>query len=319
MTSTHKVSKNAKIFISGIAGLVGQNLALRLTKAGYTNIFGVDKHPTNLETLNLTQPDVTTLFADLTEDGAWTDMVNQADVIIINQAQIGGLKYEEFHCNNVIATQNILDNINKKKNPYIVHISSSVVNSEADDFYTRSKTEQETLVKTMGINGVILRPTLMFGWFDRKHLGWLRRFMAKIPVFPIPGNGKYRRQPLYVGDFCNVIISCIENQPKGKTYDISGREIINYIDLIKTIKSVTGEKTPILCIPYFVFFALIWLVGLAIRNPPFTVHQLRALIIPEVFDIIDWPEIFNVSQTLFVDAVDETFNHEIYSKVVLDF
>ena len=45
----------------------------------------------------------------------------------------------------------------------------------------------------------------MFGWFDRKHLGWLARFMQRAPVFPIPGDGRYLRQPLYVGDLCNVI------------------------------------------------------------------------------------------------------------------
>ncbi len=311
--------KNTRIFISGIAGLVGQNLALRLTQAGYTNICGNDKHVTNLEILRKTQPGIETALVDAADKGAWTDMVKSADVVIINQAQIGGLDYEEFVRNNVDATQNILDAIDADKNPYVVQISSSVVNSEADDFYTRSKTAQEELVKTIGINGVILRPTLMFGWFDRKHLGWLRRFMAKTPVFPIPGHGRYRRQPLYVGDFCNVIISCIENQPKDEIYDISGREIIDYIDLIRTIKAVTGEKTAIVKIPYWFFFSLIWLVGLVTKNPPFTVHQLRALIIPEVFDIIDWPEIFGVTQTSFADAVDETFNHDVYSKIVLDF
>jgi hypothetical protein len=47
----------------------------------------------------------------------------------------------------------------------------------------------------------------MFGWFDRKHLGWLSRFMKKVPVFPIPGHGRYMRQPLYGGrDFANIII-----------------------------------------------------------------------------------------------------------------
>ena len=84
--------------------------------------------------------------------------------------------------------------------------------SAADDFYTNSKKEQERAVKDSGIPCPILRPTLMFGWFDRKHLGWLSRFLQKVPVFPIPGNGRYMRQPLYVGDFCNVIISCIENK-----------------------------------------------------------------------------------------------------------
>jgi len=313
------LSKGARIFISGIAGLVGQNLALRLTQAGYTNICGIDKHKSNLETFRKIQPDIATKLVDIAEKGTWTSMVKNADVVIINQAQIGGLDYEEFVRNNIDATRHILEAIDSEKDTYVVQISSSVVNSEADDFYTRSKIAQEELVKEIGINGVILRPTLMFGWFDRKHLGWLRRFMAKTPVFPIPGHGRYRRQPLYVGDFCNVIISCIEKQPKYEIYDISGREIIDYIDLIRTIKNKTGDKTPILKIPYWLFFLLIWLVSLVKKNPPFTVHQLRALIIPEVFEITDWPEIFDVTPMSFVDAIDETFNHDVYSKIGLDF
>ena len=80
------------------------------------------------------------MCVDAADTGSWMDMVKGADVIIINQAQIGGLEYEDFHRNNVIATQNILDAIDSKKNPYVIQISSSVVNSKADDFYTRSKT-----------------------------------------------------------------------------------------------------------------------------------------------------------------------------------
>lgn len=314
-----KPSKTDRIFISGIAGLVGQNLTVRLIEAGYKNICGVDKHPANLAAFQKLHPTLDTTLVDIAEPGPWTQMVKTADAVIINQAQIGGLIYDEFLRNNVEATRNILESVDHEKDPYIVQISSSVVNSEADDFYTRSKTEQENLTRNIGINGVILRPTLMFGWFDRKHLGWLRRFMSKVPVFPIPGHGRYRRQPLYVGDFCNVIISCIENQPKDEIYDISGREIIDYIDLIRGIKKVTGEKTLILKIPYFLFFFLIWLVGLVKKNPPFTVHQLRALIIPETFDIIDWPKIFDVKQTPYLDALDETFNTKPYSEIELEF
>jgi len=314
-----KPSKTDRIFISGIAGLVGQNLTVRLLDAGYTNICGVDKHEANLAAFQELHPSLDTQLIDIADPGSWTEMVRTSDAIIINQAQIGGLVYDEFLRNNVEATRNILGAIDAAQNPYVIQISSSVVNSEADDFYTQSKTEQEDLVRSVGINGVILRPTLMFGWFDRKHLGWLRRFMQKVPVFPIPGHGRYRRQPLYVGDFCNVIISCLENQPKDEIYDISGREIIDYIDLIRGIKKVTKEKTLILKIPYGLFFFLIWVVGLVKKNPPFTVHQLRALIIPETFDIIDWPEIFGVEQTSYIDALDETFNTKPYSDIELEF
>ena len=110
-----KISKDTKIFISGIAGLVGQNLALRLSQAGYTQISGLDKHPKNLKILQSYQPNLTVKIADIAEMGDWSDMVKEAEVVIINQAQIGGLDYEDFHRNNVSATQSILDSINQEK------------------------------------------------------------------------------------------------------------------------------------------------------------------------------------------------------------
>ena len=42
-------------------------------------------------------------------------------------------------------------------------------------------------------DSIILRPTLMFGWFDRKHLGWLSNLMVSFPLFPIPGKGQFIR------------------------------------------------------------------------------------------------------------------------------
>ena len=89
----------------------------------------------------------------------------------------------------------------------------------------------------------------MFGWFDRKHLGWLARFMERAPVFPIPGNGRYLRQPLYVGDFCNIIISCIEKPLPGKTFNISGQEKIDYIDLIKGVKRRRSRERRLFAFP----------------------------------------------------------------------
>jgi len=235
------------------------------------------------------------------------------------QAQIGGLYYQEFVANNVSSTSLILDEIRIKEIPYLVHISSSVVKSSADDFYTRSKIEQEALVVQSGIKCPILRPTLMFGWFDRKHLGWLSRLMQKIPVFPVPGNGRFMRQPLYVGDFCDVIISCIENRIPEGVFNISGHEKIDYIDMIRVIKKAVNARALILKIPYRLFYVLLWIWGLFDKNPPFTTQQLQALVAKDEFEVIDWPNIFGVPYTPFKKAIDETFHHPIYSKVVLDF
>jgi nucleoside-diphosphate-sugar epimerase len=308
-----------KIILPGGAGLVGQNLVARLKAKGYTNIVVLDKHHKNIEVLKQVQPDITIEYADLAEPGQWQRHFIDADVVVMLQAQIGGNDYQEFVRNNVDSTRLILEAIKTNNVPRLIHISSSVVVSVADDFYTKSKKEQERMVLDSGIPCPILRPTLMFGWFDRKHLGWLSRFMKKVPAFPIPGHGRYMRQPLYAGDFCNVIIDCMENLTHNGIYNISGHEKVDYIDIIREIKKATRVNTPIVKIPYALFYALIWIWGRFDKNPPFTTQQLAALSAKDEFEVIDWPTIFNVPFTPFAKAVDETFNDPNYSKFILEF
>lgn len=174
--------------------------------------------------------------------------------------------------------------------PYLVHISSSVVEPVANDWYTDTK--KEPMAGQCGIPNVVLRPTLMFGWFDRKHLGWLSRFMQKVPVFPIPGHGRYMRQPLYAGDFS---------------------------DIIREIKKAIRSRTLILNIPYGLFHFLLATWALFDRDPPFTTQQLAALVARDEFEVIDWPGLFGVTPTPFARAIHDTFNDPEYSRVVLDF
>jgi nucleoside-diphosphate-sugar epimerase len=308
-----------KIVLPGGAGLVGQNLVARLRAKGYKNIVVLDKHRANLAVLKQVQHDITVEYADLAESGDWLRHFEGADVVVMLQAQIGGNDYQEFVRNNVDSTRLILDAIKVNKVSYLVHISSSVLESVADDFYTNTKREQEEMVLACGIPCPVLRPTLMFGWFDRKHLGWLSRFMKKVPVFPIPDDGCFMRQPLYVGDFCNIIISCIENRVRDGVYNISGHEKIDYIDMIREIKRVTRARTAIVKIPYGLFYLLLWTWALFDRNPPFTTQQLAALVGKDEFEVIDWPRIFGVLYTPFTKDIDETFNDPTYSKVVLEF
>ena len=313
------MQKNIKILLPGGAGLVGQNLVTRLKAKGYTNIVVIDKHRANLAILKQLHPEVTVEYADLAESGEWQRCFHGADVVVMLQAHIGGIVYRDFVRNNIDSTRLILSEIKNNHVPYLVHISSSVVESAANDFYTVTKKEQERMVLESGFVCPILRPTLMFGWFDRKHLGWLSRFMSKTPIFPIPGDGRFMRQPLYVGDFCNIIISCIENRINNGIYNISGHERVDYIDMIREIKRITKSRTSIIRIPYNLFYVLLWIWSLFDRNPPFTTQQLAALVAKDEFEVIDWPGIFGVPYTPFTKAIDETFNDMNYSNVILEF
>jgi nucleoside-diphosphate-sugar epimerase len=157
----------------------------------------------------------------------------------------------------------------------------------------------------------------MFGWFDPKHLGWLSRFMAKTPVFPIPGDGKYMRQPLYERDFCRCIVKCVETQPDRAAYDVCGDTRIDYVDIIRTIKRVKRLRTLIVHIPYGLFYALLKIYALFSGKPPFTADQLKALSAGDEFHGVDTRATFGVEQTPFEDAVRESYCDPRYSGIVL--
>ena len=308
-----------KIILPGGAGLVGQNLVAQLKAQGYNNIVVLDKHGYNLKVLQKLHPDVLCEQVDLSITSSWAHHFVGAYAVVMLQAQIGGFRADDFVLNNEQATENILAAFKKHQVIRLVHISSSVVESTSNDLYTKSKKNQERIVLDSCISCPVLRPTLMFGWFDRKHLGWLSRFMQQVPVFPVPGNGRFTRQPLYAGDFSNIIISCIENDKINGIFNISGQKKINYIDLIREVKQACGSSTIIMKIPYHLFYALLWTWALFDKNPPFTTEQLSALTAKDEFEVIDWPAIFDVNSTPLATALTETFTHPEYSMIALEF
>lgn len=309
--------KTDKIVLTGAAGLVGQNLIVEMKERGYTHLIAIDKHAHNLGILKRLHPDVEVVHADLAEPGPWEACFEGAACVVQLHAQITGKTRSLFDRNNLDATQRVLDACKRHQVPYLVHISSSVVNSVARDDYTETKKLQEAMVVESGLRHCVLRPTLMFGWFDPKHLGWLSRFMARTPVFPIPGDGKFMRQPLYERDFCRCIVKCIEIEPDRQVYDIVGDTRIDYVDIIRTIKRVKGLRTLIVHIPIGFFAFLLRTYALFSRKPPFTADQLKALSAGDDFKGVDTLEVFGVKQHAFEDAVRESYCDSRYSGIVL--
>jgi nucleoside-diphosphate-sugar epimerase len=139
-----------------------------------------------------------------------------------------------------------------------------------------------------------------------------------VPVFPIPGSGRYIRQPLFVGDFCDIVVAGLESRRTG-SYNISGQDKVFYIDLIRALRRAVGARTTILHIPYPLFALLLSLYAVVDRDPPFTTKQLKALVTPDEFEVIDWPGLFNVRSTPLDQALQVTFNDPRYGSLALEF
>ena len=112
-------------------------------------------------------------------------MIKGFEACVMLQAEIGNKDETLFQRNNVLSTKIILNELKKNKIKRLIHISSSVVQSVAKDEYTKTKREQQKIVCNNWDKPLVLSPTLMFGWFDRKHLGWLANY-ENVSNFPNP-------------------------------------------------------------------------------------------------------------------------------------
>lgn len=311
-----------KIFLPGGAGLVGLNLiALLQSRYPSWDLLVVDKKREAVLIAQKLFPTVSFLIEDLTEtDGQqWPMIVQGCDACVMLQAEIGNTDPSQFERNNVLSTEVVLRELKRANIKHLVHVSSSVVNSAATDLYTSTKRQQEQLVLQQWPDAIVLRPTLMFGWFDRKHLGWLARFMRKIPLFPIPGSGQFIRQPLYVGDFCVLIQRCLENEGLCGVYDITGFEKVSYLNLMRQLRRAVGSRTLIIHLPIPIFGALLQLWALVSHQPAFTRSQLKALTAGDEFEVINWPEVFSVRPTPLSEALRITYQDPRFSQVEMPF
>ena len=311
-----------KIFIPGGAGLVGINLIAAIKeRCPNWELVVVDKKYQSIKIAEELFPNVKFICEDLTKDTKqqWILEIKKCDVCIMLQAEIGSKNSNLFELNNVISTKIILKQLKNAGIKRVIHVSSSVVNSSSDDLYTQTKRKQEFLVEESFPKCVILRPTLMFGWFDRKHLGWLANFMIKLPLFPIPGKGDFVRQPLFVSDFCSIIISCIIDRSISGKYNISGLEKIKYLRLMRMLKEIKSSRILFIHLPISIFAFLLKIWALISKNPAFTTSQLYSLIAGDEFEIIDWPNIFKVKSTPFKEALKITHKHKRYSKINIPF
>jgi nucleoside-diphosphate-sugar epimerase len=278
-----------------------------LVEAGH-EIIAIDKNAHNLTLLARLNPKTKTLNEDLAIKGNWQKHFANTDIVIQLQAQIAGPNPKPFERNNITSVKNVLEACQKNKIKHLIHLSSSVVISIAKDDYTDTKRTGEELVHASAVPHTILRPPLMYGCFDAKHLGWITRLMQKSPIIPIPGSGKYVRQPLFVQDLCKVILTLTQRTPQNKVYNIIGHEKIPYIAVLRMIAKVKGLKRLFLPLPLPIFSLMLRIYGWLTHKTVFTPDQMQALVAGDEFPVENWSEEFNVPYTPFAQGLKETWN-----------
>ena len=292
-----------RMLVTGASGFVGAHLC-QLASANH-EVFGVYfRTPLRLNGVNPVK-------ADLRVARGWEvlDRVD-ADVVIhvackIKAVPLGKGDPESPAEAAVRENRQMMDGILRLGKP-VIYASSTVVHWEEDTPYARIRREDERRLEDSGIPYAIVRPSAPYGPRLVNHkpghkesfhtlVDWVRH----MPIVPVIGSGKYRRQPVHVHDFARAIIRLAEIGLPNRAFEAGGANALTFDEIIDVIgkKVGRGDKVRKLHLPVPLF------VKMAGFNKEFDPTLVAAIEEDEVADPSALTEFTGVAPRLFEDGV----------------
>ena len=156
----------------------------------------------------------------------------------------------------------------------LVHISIANSTASAHPYYA-SKAELEEALRSAGMSYGIVRPTLVYGEGDVliNNIAWVLRHF---PIFPIPGDGAYRLQPVHVDDVAAMAVTT-GLADDNITVDAAGPDILRFDELVRLLRQAVGSRSVLVRTSSALALAGARVAGFIARDALLTREQLDDL------------------------------------------
>ena len=157
----------------------------------------------------------------------------------------------------------------------VVHVSVVNAAPDADTPYVRAKAALESVVRSSGLEWVIVRPTLTYGPGDIliNNLAWALR---RLPVYGLPGLGRYTVQPVHVDDVSRICVDAGSGE-SCRVLDAAGPETLTYRELVDLVRDAVGSRSLVLPMPGSIVILAAKLLELIVRDVVLTRDEIREL------------------------------------------
>jgi len=157
----------------------------------------------------------------------------------------------------------------------IVHISITNPSGHSALSYFKGKALVERAITESALSYAIVRPTVVFGPRSIlvNNIAWLLR---RFPIFPIPGSGDYRIQPVSVEDVAEIAVRAGQ-EDDNVVIDAVGPEIYMYDQLVGLIAQRIHSRAKIVHVRPNLALLLANLVGYLVRDVVITKEEIEGL------------------------------------------
>lgn len=158
----------------------------------------------------------------------------------------------------------------------IVHISVSNPSGESRYAYFRGKAAVERRLRALPISSAVIRPTLVFGGREEILINNMSWCLRHLPLYLIPGDGRYRVQPVSVHDVAELAVTAGRSRDP-ITIDAAGPDVLSYRQLLELLRREIGGIARLVDVPAAIVPPLSRMLAIPLRDTLVTAEELGAL------------------------------------------
>src|SRR5580765_6903141 len=294
--------KKKPVLVTGAAGLVGIHTCRELSKNGW-QVRALIRDPARAA-MALGQLPVEFRVGDVRDASTLRSSLSGCGAVVHLAAIAIEKKGESYAESNTAATERLISAARAESVQRLIFMSQNGADSRSPYPFLHSKGVAQNSVKTSGLGWTILRPSVIFGPEDQfvNVLGRLIRLTPKI--FPLPGGGTARFQPIAVDDVARVIrLSLEKKETVNQVYDLGGAIPLTLRQMTERILTAMGTDRTLVAVPIKVLRPIVALAERLLPNPPVTSSLLDLLALDNTISNNALSEYFKVVPIPF--AADE--------------
>jgi NADH dehydrogenase len=214
-----------KVLVTGATGYVGTAVVRRLEAAGHE-----------------VRPFSRAAGGDISDPDAVARAMDGVDAAVNLVAILEGSP-EAFE--RVIAggARNVVQAAQAAGVRRLLHMSAAGVTEEHAPLagYWGGKWRAKQAVVGSDLDWTVFEPSFVF----TQGGGAFREFerLARLPVVPVIGDGRYRHQPVWLGDVAEAFARALERpETIRKTYPLGGPQVFTFDELLDELARVTGHR-----------------------------------------------------------------------------
>ena len=264
------------VLVTGAAGLVGTHACRALAAAGW-RVRALVRDRARAEA-RLAGSGAELVLGDLRDAPSTAAALRGCDAVLHLAAiaiERGSATYERV---NAEATVALLAAARAAGAMRFVHMSQNGASSASPHRFLRSKGIAEDAVRASGLAWTVLRPSVIFGPED-EFVNALARLVRLSPlVYPLPGGGRARFQPVAVEDVARAVRVCLERDSTvGASYALGGPAPMTLREMAAMVLRAMHARRVFVSAPVALLRPFVAVAQRVIPNPPVTTELLALL------------------------------------------